>query len=433
MLLVYTHKITSRIKYIFGLIFGDLLGIPYQLSQKPEDFAAYEGPKLSYTRQPLGDEIFFSSSNLLFERGIGGQELTFMDFDGTKGFYLSSHKLSAMPFDPFAASFYLVSRYEEYMPYVKDPFDRFNANLSVACQKGFLQKPVVNIWSIHIGRMLHERFPSLSIPGKKYRFIHTIDIDAAWTYREKGFARSVGGYLKSLAAMNLHEMRNRTRVLAGLSRDPYDTYDDQHEIHQKYNIRPIYFILFADYALNDKNIHVNNRHFQVLIKSLADYADIGLHSSFGSSFQYEKLKQEVERLSTVLNKEINRGRQHFLRLDIPYIYRNFIDLDILEDYSMGYNTPIGFRAGITDPFRFYDLDTDAVTKLVVYPFAFAETKFNTGPYEERLQKIREVIQEVKNVNGTLVGLWDNESMSNLKIPSGWRAYYDRVLELAVDR
>ena len=34
---------------------------------------------------------------------------------------------SALPFDVFAAGFYLLSRYEEYLPHIKDRFHRFPA------------------------------------------------------------------------------------------------------------------------------------------------------------------------------------------------------------------------------------------------------------------------------------------------------------------
>ncbi len=49
MLLVYTHKITHRNKYIFNLLFKDILGIDFKLTPDREEFKLYEGAKLSYT------------------------------------------------------------------------------------------------------------------------------------------------------------------------------------------------------------------------------------------------------------------------------------------------------------------------------------------------------------------------------------------------
>ena len=42
-----------------------------------------------------------------------------------------------MFFDVFSASFYLVSRYEEYLPYVKDMYERFQAENSLAYKHNF--------------------------------------------------------------------------------------------------------------------------------------------------------------------------------------------------------------------------------------------------------------------------------------------------------
>jgi len=185
MILIYTNKITNRIKYTFNLIFRELLNVDIELTSNKEDFIAFEGIKFSYAKQPLDNELFFAAGNLLFERGITNIELSFIEFEGMPAFFPVYLKESVMPFDPFAASFYLISRYEEYLPYRKDEYGRFHAKESIAYKKGFLQKPLVNIWAIKIGKIIKEKYPSISFPGKKYKFVPTIDIDAAWAYRQK--------------------------------------------------------------------------------------------------------------------------------------------------------------------------------------------------------------------------------------------------------
>ncbi len=410
---------------------NDLCGLEYELTTDPQAFGNYDGPKFSYSKNPVEDELFFNAAGLLYERKIEGQELSFIDFAGSKAFFTTFHRRSALPFDPFAAAFYLVSRYEEYLPYVKDEFDRFNAKISIAYQKGFLHKPVVNLWACELQALLKTHYPNLRISRKQYSFIPTIDIDASWLFKGKGFLRSAGGYFKSFSRFDLKEINKRTSVLLRLTSDPLDTYDEQLEMLRRYKLRAIYFILFADYGLNDKNIPVNNPYFQVLIKSIADFSDIGIHSSFASSYNGDKLRIELERLSAVLNKDIVKNRQHYLRLNFPFNYRQLIDLDIIEDYSMGYNSFLGFRAGITDPFPFFDLDLDAVTRLKIYPFAFSINKFHRINSHDKLQRIGDIIEEVRKVNGTLVGLWDNEALSDFK-DKGWKDKFEAILKIAVD-
>ncbi|MBA3705253.1 MAG: hypothetical protein H0W84_04960 [Bacteroidetes bacterium] len=432
-LIIYTHKITHRNKYIFNLIFKDILGIDFELTDDDDEFKKYQNAKLSYTNNPLGDELFFISRNLLFETGITEQNISVFDFNAHKVFYATG-KASVLPYDVFAASFYLVSRYEEYLPHIRDEHDRFDAKDSLAFINGFLQKPVVNIWAKWIKEAIQKRYPQLIFPEKKYEFVSTIDIDNAYAYREKGFTRSVGGYLKAISKFDVAEIAERTRVLFGLQKDPYDTYDFQLDILKKYKFKSIYFFLLGDYGVNDKNLPVESKKFQSLIKMLGDYTEVGIHPSYGSNKSSEQLKKEVECLSKILHREITTSRQHFLKLSLPETYRNLIDLDITDDYTMGFASQIGFRASICTPFNFYDLDNELETKLKVHPFAIMEGTlkyYMKVPAEDAIQKIKPLIDETKAVNGTFISLWHNDTLNNQKLWLGWQSVYEEMVKYAV--
>lgn len=434
MLLIYTHKITHRNRYIFNLIFKDVLGIDFKLVTDAAYFKNQDCPKLSYTTNPVADELLFVSRNLLFETGIAEQHISVFDYLGNKVFFAAG-KASALPFDVFAASFYLISRYEEYLPHIRDVHDRFAAEDSLAFMNGFLQKPLVNTWIAWIKELIQKKYPSLVFHEKKYQFISTIDIDNAFAYREKGFTRSLGGYLKSFFKLDIAEMLERTRVLLGLQKDPYDTYDFQLQIIRKYKFKTIYFFLLGDYGLNDKNLPVESKKFQSLIKMLDDYAQIGIHPSYGSNKSKEQLKKEVERLSKVVHREITKSRQHFLKLTLPETYRNLIDLDITDDYTMGFASQVGFRASICTPFNFYDLDMELETNLKIHPFAVMEgtLKYYMNVHrEDAMQKIKPLIDEVKAANGEFISLWHNDTLSNQKFWLGWRNVYEDMVKYAVE-
>jgi len=433
MLLIYTEKVTNRVTYIFDVIFNRLLGIGFTITSDEKEFKLSRKAKLSYAKDPLGSELFFRAVGLLFEKEIESQELTFIEYEGHKAFFQVHGDASAMPFDPFAASFYLISRYEEYLPYVRDEYGRFEAAQSIAYREGFLKQPLVNIWAEIIGRLVEERYRSITVRKKKYTFIPTIDVDSAWFFKAKGLIRNLGGFIRSLFRLEMSGFAERVGVITGFRDDPFDTYRQQIKVIKKYQIELIYFILFAEYARNDKNLPVNNKKFQVLIKSLGDYAEVGIHSSYNSSFDHDKLRTEVKKLSQVLNKEITRVRQHFTRLNLPATYRNFLTSGIKNDYSMGYMHHPGFRAGICDPFPFYDLDMDHVTSLMVYPFGFAFTSMSPHPSEKNLSVAKEIISTVKSVNGTLVMVWENTYLrkgvrgeDNLKL-------FEEVVKMASDK
>jgi hypothetical protein len=434
MLLVYTEKITHRYKYTFNLIFKDILGIDWKPTTDVHEFKSYSGPKISYAPQPVADELFFQSRRLLFDTGIREQEITVSDYRGSKAFFPAGRQ-SAFPFDLFAAAFYLVSRYEEYLPHIRDEHDRFDAKVSLACQHGFLTKPVVNTWAGWIRDAISERFPQLGFPRQQYKYISTIDIDNAYAYKEKGIMRTIGGYVRSLLRLDFKEVGVRTRVLMGTQKDPYDTYDHLLDIQKRYKLKPIYFFLLGDYGINDKNLPVDSKKFHSLIKRIGDYADIGIHPSFGSNEDPSRLKTEIGRLSKILHRDITKSRQHFLKLRLPITYRNLIDLDITDDYTMGYASAVGFRAGICTPFNFYDLDLELETKLKVHPFAVMEATlkyYMKVPPADAISYIAPLIEEVRAVNGTFITLWHNETLCDENQWAGWRSLYEETVKLAAE-
>ena len=97
------------------LVIRDLVGIDFQLTSDPEQFTFFTGPKFNYSQEQFGDELFFYATPLLFEKRIRKQDIAVFDWADTKAFY-ATHPKYILPFDPFAASFYMVSRYEEYLP-----------------------------------------------------------------------------------------------------------------------------------------------------------------------------------------------------------------------------------------------------------------------------------------------------------------------------
>jgi len=210
-------------------------------------------------------------------------------------------------------------------------------------------------------------------------------------------------------------------VLTKSKKDPFDTYQFIFDIHKNHNLNPIYFILCADYAQYDKNINTQDNLFRSLIKSIADYAQIGIHPSFASNTNPGKLKIEKNRLSKIINKEITKSRQHFLKLDLPATYRNLIKNDITDDYTMGYASELGFRASICSDFNFYDIYLETETNLKVHPFAVMDgtlKDYMKMSDDNAISYIRPLIKQVKDVNGTFISLWHNESFSNAKTWKG---------------
>jgi hypothetical protein len=435
MLLVLVPKTTPRLQYTFKLMLTGLLGIDYTLTAKVGEFCSYEGMKFAYGKSIEDeDHLYLASAGLLFEKGITNPSIQSVEYDGEKALFPVYERNAALPYDPFSAAFFMVSRYEEYMPYRKDVYGRFTAQESHAHKLGFLRKPVVNIWARQLGLVLKKNFRSLEIHSPHYRFIPTYDIDQAWSYMGKGFVRTAGAYVKSLMLGDFNEILERSRVITGMQPDPFDTFDYQLNLQKLYHLRPIYFFLFAGYSEYDKNISVNYSKFRQLIKRIADYADTGIHPSYASNINLQVLESEIRGLSGVLNREIVNSRQHYLKLHLPETYRNIANFDITTDYTMGYASLPGFRAGICTPFQFYDIDLETVMPITVVPFAVMDGTLrdymNTGP-DQAIAIIHELIDVVKAYGGVFSSIWHNDSLSETGRWVGWRRVYEALVKHAI--
>ena len=431
MILVYSHKITPRVRYIFKHIFTRVLLIPLDFTTKVEEFVAHNGPKMSYAKTALGNEFFIRSNELLFQQGVNDLEINIQQWDTVPCFFNAGAK-SSIPFDIFAASFYLISRYEEYLPHVKDIHQRYTAEESLAFKNNFLEKPVVDIWAYKLLNLIKEKFPNYNFTSREYSYISTIDIDNAFAYKHKSLIRSLGGFFKDLFQFKIFNVWDRFAVVFRIKKDPFDTFNKIIEIKKQYNIRTIFFFLIADYTTFDTNVSASKNKFRLLIKSMVDYARVGLHPSYFSMQNPALLKKEKKRLENITNMPIMRSRQHYLRFSLPETYQHLIDLEITEDYSMGYASNVGFRAGTCTPFYFYDLDFEIQTPLKIFSFALMDTTLNDYMKltpKQSLGKIRDLKNEVKAVNGTFITLFHNEALSNYLRWKGWSRLYDLMVKI----
>lgn len=424
-LLVYTHKITPRVKYVFKHMCTRILGLQVEFTSIVEEFIAHQGLKMSYAKQPLAKEMFVQCNDLLFEEGVSDVDINIQPWKETKCFFIVGNK-SFLPFDIFAAGFYLLCRYEEYLPYVADDFGRFPPEESIAYKHHFLKQPVVDIWAYEFKQVLEEYYPEFVFPVKKFQLKPIVDVPVAYKYKYKGIVRTIGGTLRDVITLNFSEVYSRYLVLFKLRKDPYDTFKWLINNHRKRKIKPIFFFLLSDYTTYDKNISWQNKHFVSLVKSVADYFDVGLKGSFLALDDLQMLKKEKLRFEAIFNVPLLHTKNSFSKLKLPLVYRNLIELEIASDYTMGYVSEAGFRAGTCTPFYFYDLDYEMQTPLKVNPFCVLDFVFKKQ--RNATQELIKLVAQVKKVNGTFAIVIHNYTFSGNEEWRGWRKIYTQLLD-----
>jgi hypothetical protein len=409
------------------------LNIDFGITSKSEEFKCHDSIKINYSVGRIDEnEFHISPVNLLFEEDIQPQNIYCFAINKTKAFFKTQS--ADFPFDIFAASFYLLSRYEEYLPHQKDMYGRYAHENSLAFNEGFLNMPLINIWVKDFVLVIQNKFPEFTSRwlsghhpraiGSPFTIIPTYDIDIAYCYKHKGFARSIGGFLKSPSL-------ERISVLCGLKKDPFDIYDCLNALHEKFACKPIYFFLVAaQNSRYDKNILPGNKAMWQLVNDHARKYTIGLHPSWQSGDEKSLLKKEKEQLELMSEKNITSSRQHYIRFNLPGGYRNLLEAGFTDDYSMGYGSINGFRASVASSFNWFDLEKNEGTGLRIHPFCYMEAN---SYYEQKLnvdkafEELMHYFTICKEVNGTLITIWHNHMLGTDKLFKGWGEMYEKFL------
>lgn len=415
MVTIYTEHITSRLTYVLDFCFTEK-GQSYQLISTLEEWNALPVKCINYSNQELECLLKICPQGILFEREIYQSKVLDLkdgniEIDGV--------------FDDLSIVFYMLSRYKSYFSQNLDNHDRLNAQQNILVQFGLNKTAMVD----RIVKSIWENLNLDYTPVQdKFKYIPTFDIDVAWAYKNRKFIRSVGAILKGGNPIE------RLRVYAGLTKDPYDTYSQIREVASKTD-EIVSFTLLGDWGKYDKNIHWENFSYGSLIRGLNLEGGLGIHPSYASFLNKEQIAIEVNRLETITGHEIRKSRQHFLRLKIPETYQNLLEVGIEHDYSMGFADDIGFRAGTSFPYRFFDLKENKSTSLWIHPFAYMDSAMkdylHLSPEQAKLA-IDELMLEVKAVGGQFISIWHNSSIHDRGEWKGWKSVLDYTVKKGLE-
>lgn len=410
-ILVYIPKQTPRINYIFRQICGRILGFKVKFCTKVEDFIAFDGVKFSYAKKRLGNEVFVQKFGLLDEQGINDLNFSVGDWDGLPAFFRISAE-SDLPFDIFSASFYLLTRYEEYQPHVKNDVDSYPVEESLAHDNKFLEQPVVDLWAYRLKAILEKKFPDIKFPKRRFRSEFLIAVSESFAHRHRGVVRFIGASLRDFFQFKLKSVYDRFKTLLRFQKDPYDIYDELIDFAKSNKLKLDFFFQLSNYSRYSKSISYNKRVYHKLIKSMGDYGDLGLLPGFESLSNFNILKKEKVRWESIVNRNLEKVLVKNYPLNFPEAYLNFNKLEISKDFSMGYQQNIGFRAGTCSSFQFYDLNLEQVSGLVIQPYVLNGNALQGRDIYEVTERMKVLKKEVKKVDGRLNFVFENSDFAD---------------------
>jgi len=425
MILIYTPKTTHRISYTFKHICTRVLGIEIDFTNILEEFISYSGPKLSYGKKPLGNELFIQSYGLLNQQGFESIDISVREWDDTKCFF-SVGKLSALPFDIFSASFYLLSRYEEYLPHVKDEKGRFLASESIAFKEGFLQSPVVDIWAYKFKELLERSFQDLQFSERRMTIHNLIEASQPYAYSQKGFLRSLSGFIKDISKFKLKSIFKRMGVVLGIKEDPFNTFDWIINTVKESKTKLTVFFILGEAINFVEGTNYRRKKFKLIIKTVSDYKKVGLIFSKDALKSFEILKKEKNQIERINNRDLLSSMNTQYMLSLPDNFRHLVELEVEKDFSLVYENQYGFRASSCTPFLFYDLDYEIVSPLIIHPIALTTEAFKGKTASEIIAIIDGLIASVKKVNGTFSMVFNNRNFTSEKENKVWQQLFKRL-------
>ena len=243
-IILITPAITARMKYITRFI-SDRLGFNIHLihsGQFHKNTDLSNTILLNYGVNPLEGCFNIFSDGLMLKTGIDKQDIRHFREEGQMYLYPAPTGFN-LPFDLFSACFFLLSRYEEYLPFQPDRFGRFEADQSLAFRIGFLEEPVIDQWIMLFKKSLQQKFPGLVFPEQSFGYVSTFDIDNPWAFRHKGLFRNVAGGLKAMMQNRFSDFRQRLDVLRGSMKDPFDNYEYIRNMEREYHFSSYFFFL----------------------------------------------------------------------------------------------------------------------------------------------------------------------------------------------
>jgi len=156
---------------------------------------------------------------------------------------------------------------------------------------------------------------------------------------------------------------------------------------------------------------------------------IGLHGSWRSWADDDRLTAERSRIREAADAPIEHTRQHWLRFSWESTWRAQERAGLTTDATLGFNDRPGFRNGAALAFHPWDHVADRPMRLTALPMVVMDSHFYDYQLLDEAQRhdaMRRWIDEVRAVGGTATLNWHTHTMA---APYGWGDGYRALLAM----
>jgi hypothetical protein len=165
--------------------------------------------------------------------------------------------------------------------------------------------------------------------------------------------------------------------------------------------------------------------------------EVGLHASYTCLADERLLAQERGELSRLLGGPIAGNRYHYLRMPWHAGIRALDRLGFSYDATLGYAERPGARAGLSFPFRPWDIAGRAPLRILELPLVLMDATLAQERYlglspEQAWVEVERVLDHLHDVRGCASVLWHNDRFDRV-YGRGWDRLYERLLDGIAER
>ena len=174
--------------------------------------------------------------------------------------FFVTNKNGLFPFDIFASSFFLLTRYEEALPHLKTDLGHFNFFDSIAHKNNFLEKPIIDIWVFKFFKILSKIFEEISQfdRGKPSKEL-LLEVHIPYKYRHRSFLIILGIFFFFMENKYERFGRSNFSIVKNKKRSLY-SFDTWSELFENSSRKPKVFFICQKFILS---VDVFNFQFQL--------------------------------------------------------------------------------------------------------------------------------------------------------------------------
>lgn len=400
----YIDQDTPQVRFSVGHVLRRMLGWDAHIVSRPAEIPGPDVPTIIHAREP------WSHGKHVPPR-TGGEQC-----------------------DVFTLAWQLLSLPEEHAEDVpRDAHGRVTLTSLAVHRKGWLPRPVLDEAVLAFAADARAVLPHLPPVKRTYTHVATMDVDNGFMYLGREWWRTFGSAARDVLRGNLTKVGERMRVLRGEQADPYDVLGIFRDLAQQNADRAIVNFLVADRGPHDHAVGTRFPLMRQRMNEATSWAEAGIHPSYASSETPSRIADEKARLERTIGRVVRCSRQHFLRMRLPSTYQHLMNAGISEDHSIGLSEGIGFRAGTCTPFPYFDPSTQRETELMLWPFAVMDSamayRMRLTP-ETATAQAKALVDRVRAVQGTFIGVWHERFLSEHGAERGWRDAVSTIIRHA---